>query len=78
VQKNFFAGNFQVGLGTNSGVAGALVTAEKYGFGPAYLDEYPRRFRAVTQEQVNAALKKHFHPALLHVVVAGDLEQMPE
>ena len=78
VQKNFFAGNFQVGLGTNSGVAGALVAAEKYGYGPAYLDDYPQRFRAVTREQVNAALKKHFHPALLHVVVAGDLEKLPE
>ncbi|MEJ1974565.1 MAG: pitrilysin family protein [Lacunisphaera sp.] len=45
VQKNFFAGNFQVGLGSNSGVAAALLTAEKFGFGPAYLDDYPARFR---------------------------------
>ncbi|HET7707754.1 MAG TPA: insulinase family protein, partial [Thermoanaerobaculia bacterium] len=47
IQKDFFAGNFQVGLGTNAGVANALVTAEKFGFGPKYLDDFPRRIRAV-------------------------------
>lgn len=78
VQKNFFAGNFQVGLGTNAGIAAALVTAEKFGFGPAYLDDYPRRFRAVTREQVNAALKRHFFPDRLRVVVAGDLTELPK
>jgi zinc protease len=78
VQKNFFAGNYQVGLGTNAGIASALVAAEKFGFGPAYLDEYPRRFRAVTREQVNAALKKHFHPERFHVIVSGDLDKLPE
>ena len=62
VQKNFFAGNYQVSLGSNGGVASALVTAEKFGFGPRYLDEFPARIRAVTTAQANAALRKHFAP----------------
>ena len=78
IQKNFFAGNYQVGLGTNAGVANALVAAEKFGFGPSYLDEYPQRIRAVTKEQVNAAIKSHFFPDRLNVIVAGDLETLPE
>jgi zinc protease len=77
-QKSFFAGNYQVGLGSNAGIASALVTAEKYGFGPKYLDEFPARIRAVTREQVNAATKKHFHPDKLHTIVAGDLDKLPE
>jgi zinc protease len=77
-QKSFFAGNYQVGLGSNAGVAGALVTAEKFGYGPKYLDEFPARIRAVTKEQVNAASRKHFFPDKLHVIVAGDLETLPE
>jgi predicted Zn-dependent peptidase len=77
-QKNYFAGYFQVGLGTNDGVAGALVASEKYGFGPGYLDDYPKRFRAVTREQVNAALAQHFLTDRLHVIVAGDLDQLPD
>ena len=78
IQKDFFAGNFQVGLGTNAGVANALVTGEKFGFGPKYLDDYPRRIRAVTLAEVNEAVKKRFYPDRLHTIVAGDLERLPE
>jgi zinc protease len=77
-QKSFFAGNYQVGLGSNAGIASALVTAEKFGYGPKYLDEFPARIKAVTREQVNAATKKHFFPDKLHVIVAGDLDKLPE
>jgi zinc protease len=78
IQKNFFAGNYQVGLGSNAGIANALVNAEKFGFGPRYLDEFPQRIRAVTKEEVNAATRKHFFPDKLHTVVAGDLEKLPD
>jgi zinc protease len=78
IQKNFFAGNSQVNLGTNGGVAASLVDAERFGFGPRYLDEQPARFRAVTKEQVNAAIRKHLDPGKLSLVVAGDLDTLPE
>ncbi len=77
-QKSFFAGNYQVGLGSNAGIAAALVTAEKFGFGPKYLDEFPVRIKAITRDQVNAAMRKHFFADKLHTVVAGDLETVPE
>ena len=78
IQKNYFAGTYLVGLGSNAGVAGALLTAEKWGYGPKYLDEFPARIRAVTKEQVNAAIKSHFFPDKLHLIVAGDLDAIPE
>lgn len=77
-QKSFFAGNYQVGLGSNAGIAAALVTAEKFGFGPRYLDEFPLRIKTITRDQVNAAMRKHFFPEKLHTIVAGDLEAVPE
>jgi zinc protease len=77
VQKSYFAGNYQVNLGSNAGVAQALVTAEKFGHGPRYLDEFPARIRAVTTAEANAALRRHFAPDKLHVVVAGDLDRVP-
>jgi len=77
-QKSFFAGNYQVGLGSNAGIASALVTAEKYGFGPRYLDEFPARIRAVTREQVNEASKKHFFADRLNTIVAGDIQTVPD
>ena len=78
VQKTFFAGNYQVNLGSNGGVAAALVAAERFGLGPAYLDEFPARIRAVTTAQANAALRRHFFPERLQVIVAGDLDAVPD
>ncbi len=78
VQKNFFTGNYQVNLGSNAGVAAALVTAERFGYGPEYLDEYPERMQKVTREQVNEAIRRHLYPDKLNMVVAGDLAKLPE
>jgi zinc protease len=76
-QQSFFAGNFQVRLGSNAGIAGSLAQAEKFGFGPRYLDELPARIRAVTLAEANAALRRHLDPAKLFVIVAGDLQALP-
>ena len=76
-QKTFFAGNYRVNLGSNTGVAAALVTAERFGYGPSYLDQFPERMRKVTKAEVDAAIKKHMHPDKLFLVVAGDLTKLP-
>ncbi|MBI4363792.1 MAG: insulinase family protein [Candidatus Latescibacteria bacterium] len=78
IQKSFFAGNYQVRLATNAGTAQALAVAEKFGYGPSYLDEFPDRVRRVTREQVNAAIRTHLDPSKMNVVVAGDLDRLPE
>jgi zinc protease len=78
VQKSFFAGNFKIALGTNGGIAQSLVVAEKFGLGPGYLDEFPARIAAVTTAQANEAMRRHFAPARLHLIVAGDLEKLPD
>jgi zinc protease len=78
VQKQHFAGDYQVKLGSNAGIAAALADAEKFGYGPAYLDEFPERIRKVTREQVNAAIKAHLHPDKLNLLIAGDLDKLPD
>ena len=45
---------------------------------PCYLDEFPERIRKVTREQVNAAIKAHLHPDKLNLVIAGDLDKLPD
>jgi zinc protease len=77
-QKSYFAGNYQVQLATNGGIAQALAVAEKFGYGPSYLDEFPGRVRKVTKEQVNAAIRAHLNPAKLNLIVAGDIERPPD
>jgi predicted Zn-dependent peptidase len=76
-QKGFFAGNFKVNLATNFGIATQLAFAEKFGWGPGFLDQYPKSIQAVTLQQVNDVIKRRFDPAKLNTVVAGDLEALP-
>ena len=77
-QQSFLAGNYQVQLASNTGIANALIDAEKFGLGPAYLDEYPARIRAVTRDQVLAAMRAHLKPSAASIIVAGDVESLPK
>ena len=78
VAKSYFAGNYQVRLGSNAGVASSLTYAEKYGYGPRYLDDFPARVRAVTRDQVNKVIRDRIRPDKLHLVVAGDFDKIPQ
>ncbi len=74
--KNFkvtLTGTYKVALSTTGGLASVLLNALQRGFGPEWVDEYPRRLEALTLEQVNRAIKQHLHPDKMVTVVAGTL-----
>jgi zinc protease len=73
-EKSSAVGSFKVSLSTNAGLAAALWNAEFYRLGLEYVDRYPQLIRAVTVEEVNAAIRKYFRPDHLTVVVAGDFD----
>src|SRR5205085_2645714 len=73
-EKSSAVGSFKVSLSTNAGLAGALWNAEFHRLGLDYVERYPELVRAVTVEEVNAAIRKYFRPDHLTVVVAGDIE----
>jgi zinc protease len=73
-EKSSAIGSFKVSLSTNGGIASALWNAEFYRLGLDYIDRFPQLIRAVTVEEVNAAIRKYFRPESLTVVVAGDIE----
>ena len=67
----FIVGIFPIALETNRGVANALMSAEKYGLGMDYLNEYAEYYRSVTVDQVNVAARKYLRPDTATLVVAG-------
>jgi len=73
-EKSSAIGSFKVSLSTNAGLAAALWNAEFYQLGLDYVERYPQLVRAVTVEEVNAAIRKYFRPDHLTIVVAGDPE----
>ncbi len=65
------AGSFLVGLSTTHGMAATLVRFAEEGFGPDYLDRFPRDILAVRADAANDALRRYVHPDALALVTSG-------
>ena len=72
-RKSSLTGSFKVDLATSDGMAGALMAAVNRGYGPGWLDDFPLRVSALTQEQVNAAIRKYLKPDQMILIKAGTL-----
>ncbi len=70
-RKSNLIGSFKVGLATTGGMAGALLAAVNRGYDLTWLDEYPVKVNALTNEQVNGAIKKYIKPDAMVMVKAG-------
>ncbi len=68
-------GAFTVGLASSLGIARAVTEFEFLGLGPAELDNMSKNYAAVTKPQVDAAMKKYFHPDKAVTVVAGTFDK---
>ncbi len=73
-RKSAIAGGFAVSLETSDGLAEQLLRCAERGFEVSWLDEFPGKIRALTLEQVNAAIKKHLDPAKMVTIKAGTLK----
>lgn len=71
--KTTLTGSYKVALATTGGLAGALLNALQRGYGPEWLDEYPRRLRALSLEEVNRSIKQLIDPDRMILVEAGSL-----
>jgi zinc protease len=66
-----FVGRLPLSLESNAGVANALLNLERYQLGLDYYQTYESRIRAVTPEQVLAAIQRYLHPDRLAIASAG-------
>lgn len=71
-EQSSITGGFKVGLASNAGMAAQLASAELFGLGIKHLDEFPNLIRAITKDQVDAAIRRYFHPDRATTVIAGD------
>ena len=71
--KVTLTGSYQVALATTEGLTRTLLNAVQRGYGPEWLDEFPRRLRAVTLAEANDAIKKYINPDKMVLVLAGTL-----
>ena len=71
--KVTLTGSYKVQLATTGGLAATLLNALQRGFGPEWVDEFPRRVQALTLAEVNGAIKKHLHVDTMVTVMAGTI-----
>jgi zinc protease len=73
--KTYLVGSRLLHFATGGGIAGQLASIERYGLGLGYLDDFRKSVDAVTPEDVQAAAKKHIHPARMVLVAAGAVDK---
>ncbi|MGA2491014.1 MAG: pitrilysin family protein, partial [Anaerolineales bacterium] len=69
-QSNFI-GRLPLSLESNIGVTNALLNIERYDLGLDYYRCYPDLVRAVTPEEVLAAVRKYLDPDRMAIAIAG-------
>jgi zinc protease len=72
-RKTNMIGAYEVGLATTGGVARAILETLNRGKNLSWLDEYPKAIQALTQAQVNGAIRKYVDPEKMVLVKAGTL-----
>jgi zinc protease len=72
--KQYLLGKLPFELTTSASIAGHMLTAERYGLGFGYLDEYRKGVAAVTPEDVQAMARKYIDPEHLILVAAGAVD----
>ncbi|WP_119073058.1 M16 family metallopeptidase [Aggregatilinea lenta] len=69
--KANFIGRLPLQLETNEGVAGSILSMERYGLGLDYLRRYPTLVSAVTPEAALAAAQHYLDPDVYALAIAG-------
>ncbi|HSZ10100.1 MAG TPA: pitrilysin family protein [Steroidobacteraceae bacterium] len=72
-RKQGAIGSYFVGMSTTLGLAETILVNTQRGFDPAWLDGFPKAAKALTREQVNAAIKAHLNPSTMVLVEAGSV-----
>ncbi len=72
--KAYFQGRMPLQLESNAGIAGQLLTIERYDLGLDYLRNYRDQIEKVTREEILAAASAYLKPDALVTASAGTLE----
>jgi zinc protease len=71
--KANYVGRLPLSLESNGGVAGALLSLERYQLGLDYYRRYPGLVAAVTPEEVLETVKRYLDPSRFAVAIAGTI-----
>lgn len=69
--RDYLTGSLVIGLETHDGIAGALLTIERFDLGMDFIERYPAILRAVTREQIMDVAQRYLSAERYVLSVAG-------
>lgn len=76
--KNYYSGNFALGLESPQTIARYALNIERYKLPDDFYENYLRKVAATTPDDILNASRKYFKPDNLYVVVAGNKAEIEE
>lgn len=70
-KKTTITGSYSVGLATTQRLAQSILTNAERGFDVSYLDRFPEIIRALSLDEVNAAIRQYLDPDAIQEALAG-------
>lgn len=70
-KKTTITGSYTVGLATTERLAQSILTNAERGFEVSYLDRFPEEIRALSLDDVNAAIARYLRPDEMQEALAG-------
>jgi predicted Zn-dependent peptidase len=74
--RQYEIGSLALGIATQAGLADRIITLDKVGLEPEWLEEHPQRLAAVAVEDVLEQAAARLAPSALVTVVVGDADQV--
>jgi predicted Zn-dependent peptidase len=76
--KGYLRGSFPSKIETADQLAGLIMGLRFYGLDESYLKNYLKKLDSITAKDVNAVIKKYYHPDQLKVLVYGPQDKVIE
>lgn len=70
-KKTTITGSYAVGLAATRRLAQSILTNAERGFDVSYLDRFPEQIRALSLDEVNAAIRRYLRPDEMQEALAG-------
>ena len=76
--KAYLIGSQILNYGTLAGIAGELLSVERYKLGLNYIEDYRKAIEAVTLEDIQTVAKEYLDPARMVLIAAGAVNEKGE
>jgi zinc protease len=69
--KSSYIGSLPLSVESNNGVANSILRMERFGLGLNYLQEFPRKVKEISKQEIRQTAQKYINPEILVTISTG-------